>query len=331
MNRRALLASALALVAPPARAQTAEGSAPIAIRSTPIDRFNSREGTRFGALTFRSGLELQASESGFGGFSGLWRSDNGAEIVAITDKAEWLTARVASVGGRLTGLADARMAPILGASGKPLRRSRFYDTEALAVAGGTAFIAVERSHGVMRFDWGRDGVRARAQAVKASAELRDLPANKGLEALGVAPPRSSLAGALVAIAEQARPGDGEPTRGFILTGPRAGVFEVARAGPFDVTDLAFLPTGEMLLLERRYSLFGGIGARLRRIPADAVAPGRTIDGPAIFEADGSHQIDNLEGLSVHRGPSGETVLTLISDDNFSVLQRTLLLEFTLDG
>ncbi len=69
---------------------------------------------------------------------------------------------------------------------------------------------------------------------------------------------------------------------------------MARTGPFDVTDLAFLPSGKILLLERRYSLLGGLGARIRRIPADAIAAGRTVDGPVIFEADGSHQIDNLE-------------------------------------
>jgi hypothetical protein len=32
---------------------------------------------------------------------------------------------------------------------------------------------------------------------------------------------------------------------------------------------------------------------------------------------------------VHHAPSGELVLTLVSDDNFSSLQRTLLLQFTL--
>jgi hypothetical protein len=37
----------------------------------------------------------------------------------------------------------------------------------------------------------------------------------------------------------------------------------------------------------------------------------------------------MEGLSVHRSAGGETVLTLISDDNFSAVQRTLLLQFTL--
>jgi hypothetical protein len=36
----------------------------------------------------------------------------------------------------------------------------------------------------------------------------------------------------------------------------------------------------------------------------------------------------MEGLAVHR-EGGETILTLISDDNFSRLQRTLLLEFAL--
>ena len=54
-----------------------------------------------------------------------------------------------------------------------------------------------------------------------------------------------------------------------------------------------------------------------------------VDGPVLFEADLGYEIDNMEGLSVHRGAGGETVLTLVSDDNFSLLQRTLLLQFTL--
>ena len=49
----------------------------------------------------------------------------------------------------------------------------------------------------------------------------------------------------------------------------------------------------------------------------------------LFEADLRYEIDNLEGLSIHRGGAGEMVLTMISDDNFSVLQRTVLLQFTL--
>ena len=58
-------------------------------------------------------------------------------------------------------------------------------------------------------------------------------------------------------------------------------------------------------------------------------PGAVIDGPAIFEADLGYEVDNMEGIDVHRDAAGDLILTMISDDNFSMLQRTLLLQFKL--
>jgi hypothetical protein len=40
-------------------------------------------------------------------------------------------------------------------------------------------------------------------------------------------------------------------------------------------------------------------------------------------------VDNLEGVAVTKGARGETLLWLISDDNFNALQRNLLLMFEL--
>jgi hypothetical protein len=52
----------------------------------------------------------------------------------------------------------------------------------------------------------------------------------------------------------------------------------------------------------------------------------------VLEADSSYEIDNMEGIAVHRGSRGETVVSLISDDNFNqLMQRTLFLQFTLVG
>jgi hypothetical protein len=59
--------------------------------------------------------------------------------------------------------------------------------------------------------------------------------------------------------------------------------------------------------------------------------GALVDGTPLVSADMAYQIDNMEGIGVHRTPSGETVLTLVSDDNFSAIQRNLLLQFTLVG
>ena len=90
-----------------------------------------------------------------------------------------------------------------------------------------------------------------------------------------------------------------------------------------------LPSGDLLLLERKFSWLGGIGIRIRRIPLASVAPGAVVDGPSIFDADLGNEIDNLEGIDAHVTSDGDTVLTLVSDDNFSLIQRNLLLQFTL--
>jgi hypothetical protein len=48
-----------------------------------------------------------------------------------------------------------------------------------------------------------------------------------------------------------------------------------------------------------------------------------------MDAGSALEIDNFEGLAVHENQDGESVLTLISDDNFSFIQRTLLMQFKL--
>ena len=85
----------------------------------------------------------------------------------------------------------------------------------------------------------------------------------------------------------------------------------------------------LVLLERRFSWTSGLSVRIRRITLGEIRPGALVNGPILFEADLGYEIDNMEGLSVHRSAGGEIVLTLISDDNFSIIQRTLLLQFTL--
>ncbi|KAA2237100.1 esterase-like activity of phytase family protein [Salinarimonas soli] len=306
---------------------------PIEVRATPITAFGlgERDGRQVGSLLFRGGAVLRSAHPAFGGLSGLWRSSDGTALVAVTDAGAWLTATVVSdEEGRFAGLEGARLSPILGPGGAALADGPAYDTESLAIADGVAYVGIERVHQVMRFDWAGAGVLARGTNVPVPGGRPALSANKSFEAVGVVPKGGALAGAVIAVAERAGAGEATPTHGYILTGPQRGRFEVARSGDFEITDLAFLPSGEVLLLERRFTMLTGPAVRIRRIAADAIHAGALVDGPVIFQADAGYQIDNMEGLAVHRDGAA-TILTLVSDDNFSMIQRTLLLEFELVG
>lgn len=328
LTRRAALAGLGALALPGAAQAVEQTRFPVGVSVRPIAAFEPRrpEQRRFGALQFRSGLVLSSGHPRFGGLSGLARLNGGRDLVAVTDRGYWLTAKVTSSSGKLTGLGEAEMAAILGGSGRPLARSGLYDTESLCIHDGTAYVGIERKHEVARFDWAREGVEARARPVSLPPELKRLPRNRGLEALGVMP-AGLLKGALVAIAERSGKED-EPTLGALVGGPQPGLFRLARHDGYDITDLAFLPSGDMLVLERWYKPLRGVGMRIRRIAGRDIRPGALVDGPRLIEADLGFEIDNMEGLSVHQ-EEGRTVLTLISDDNFSFLQRTVLLEFEL--
>ena len=58
-------------------------------------------------------------------------------------------------------------------------------------------------------------------------------------------------------------------------------------------------------------------------------PGATVHAEELARLASPYTVDNLEGLAATKGPRGETLLWLVSDDNFNPFQRTLLLLFEL--
>ncbi|MGM5021887.1 esterase-like activity of phytase family protein [Tardiphaga sp. 862_B3_N4_1] len=344
LTRRHFLAVAASAAALPslARAQpvpvpaTPSARAPVSIEieARPIPAFDTRDRahTRFGSLQYRSGLVLTSRYKDFGGISGLRLDDKGEGFIAISDKGNWFTGKIAYSGDTMVGIVDVEAAPMLGADGRPITARGWYDTESIAVDGPTVYIGLERVHQILKFDFGRDGVRARGEPIPQPPGMRKLPSNGSLEALVMVRrdrfKTSPLAGMLLAISERGLDSAGN-IAAWIIGGKAPANFSVRRTKNYDISDAALLPSGDLLLLERKFSLFGDTGVRIRRIPLASIVPDAVIDGPTIFDADLGYEIDNFEGLDVHVTPEGDTVLTLISDDNFSMLQRTLLMQFTL--
>ncbi|MBI5261045.1 MAG: esterase-like activity of phytase family protein [Bradyrhizobium sp.] len=307
-------------------------TAPVSIdvNARPIPSFDPRDRShvRFGALEYRSGLVLTSSYRGFGGLSGMRLDKNGERFIAISDKGGWFTGRIVYRGREMVGLDDVEASPILGPDGRPITARGWYDSESIALDGSFVYVGLERVNQLLRFDFAKGFTRARGELMTLPSAARRLPNNKGLEGLVVVPKGLSLAGTLIAFSERGLDRDGNLIA-FLIGGPRAGQFAIRRSENFDVADAVLLPSGELLILERKFSWLGGVAIRIRSLPLKSVAPGAIVDGPAIFHADLGQEIDNMEGIDAHVSADGETVLTLVSDDNFSMLQRTLLLQFAL--
>jgi hypothetical protein len=302
----------------------------IEVNARPIASFDPRDHARvrFGSLEYRSGLVLTSSFRGFGGLS-AWRLDaKGERFISLSDHGSWFTGRIVYQGRAMTGLADVEAAPLLGPDGKPITARGWYDSESIALDGSLVYVGLERANEILRYDFSKGFTRARGEVVPTPAAVRKLPRNKGLEALVMVPKGLALAGTLIALSERGLDHNGNLIA-FLIGGRTPGQFSVRRTGDFDISDAVLLPTGQLLVLERKFSWLSGVGIRIRSVPLTSVAPGAVVDGPAIFEADLGYEIDNMEGIDAHVTPEGETVLTMVSDDNFSLIQRTLLLQFTL--
>jgi hypothetical protein len=160
-------------------------AARIAVSAEPIASFDNRDSsrTRFGALEFRGGLVLSSDNAAFGGLSGLVMAADGEHFVTVSDRGSWFRGRLTYRDGRLAGIADAEVAPILGSDGKPLAERGWFDAEALTRSGGTMFVGFERVQRIAKFDYGRDRLAARGEPVPVPHDFDTLSNNRSLECL----------------------------------------------------------------------------------------------------------------------------------------------------
>lgn len=337
-----LLAGAGTLAASYVRAQRGEhGDRPpfqsIEITARPIAHFDRSlpNTTRFGDLAFRGGLALSSPHSDFGGWSGLVMEADGSSLLAVSDAGAWCSAEVSYQSGRPAALVSANLGWLSALSGEPLEDKREQDAEAAtllegSLRHGTLLIGFERLHRIGRFRV-RDRVpQVPSGYIRLPAEARRMQRNQGLEAIAVLQ-SGALRGSVVAFAERLTRGSGYHT-GWVWVGGVPRRFQLRDIDGFDITDAAALPDGGLLVLERHFRWTSGVKMRVRRLDAKEIVPGARITGRVLVEADSRHDIDNMEGIAVHRGASGESIVSIISDDNFNrFLQRTILLQFALAG
>lgn len=289
--------------------------------------------TKFGKLHFRGGLLLTSNDSDFGGLSGLGISADGVRLLAISDEGHMFSADLHYADGMLAGVKNGAKSSLKGSKGQPLPKERkaWHDAEGLALGPegfqGPLWVSFERNHRIETYDFGRQGANSAAKRTKLPAPLNRSRSNSGMEALARFGPETELRGALIGFAEH-QDDDGF-LRGAIIGGPKPGPVKLRDPGDYSATGAAFLPDGDLIMLERRLGNIFDFSIRIRRIKGETLRANATLDAETLFEGGLAFEIDNFEGVSVHQTKSGEIRLTLVSDDNFSPIQQTLLMQFAL--
>lgn len=268
-----------------------------------------------------NGLELdarivwRASLPDFGAYSGLAVTDGGAGFVTVSDTGHWVRGRLdRDAAGRLTGARAIAHGPLRDPQGAPVAR---YDVDAEGLAfdrSGRALVSFEANHRV----WAYDDLAGPATPLPGSPILRGLQNNSGLEALFTSPD-----GTVHAIPERS----GELDRPFPVY--RLGAqgwdtaFTLPRRPPHLVTGADMGPDGRLYVLERHWNNWLSFAGRIRSF---RYSP-RGLSDERIEWNGPLGSVDNLEGISAWADDTGALRVTVISDDNRMILQRTEILEF----
>jgi hypothetical protein len=287
---------------------------PLELRATALP-FSQIEPARdrVGRLRFLGALELTASDRRFGGLSGL-RWWNGA-LLAVTDGGNWVRIDTVESGDRLTGVGAASIGMIRGPERAALRGRAHVDAEALDADALGLAVAFEREHRIWRY--------ARLDGPPWAEDFPDpkwldaLPRNGGVEAMA----RYGNVWQLY-IAERSPTALLAAKMGNRRTSARV---PIAIPEGFRATDAEALDSRRILLLMRRHDTAEPDAARVAIVAVDpkglalgAIEPLGTIEAPMT--------LDNMEGLAIRRD-GNRAFIYLVSDDNFSPLQRTLLMKF----
>lgn len=281
-------------------------------------------------LQYRGGLILKSDDKRFGGFSSLIINKEGTRLLSTSDRGMWFTAQINYKDGWLTGLEKAWLAPILKWNGKPLAFGE-QDAEALAFSPANGvFVAFEGWHRIWHYQGSLDhGYRnifsTLPHPTSILPNLENAPSNAGIEALTMLSD-----GRLLAVTENLITANGH-NEGWLFDPDHGKVepIEYVTSDGFRPTDFAVLPNGDVLSVERHYSLMTGPSARLSRIARQDIYPGARLQGKILDVLKKPMEIDNMEGIAIRQDDDGTVLIYLISDDNYSLLQRTLLLMFEL--
>jgi len=347
----AYLASLRAASCPPGTRRAEPDTIPLGLKTVPLQQLNPSRKV-VGDLTLVGGFHLTSTDSRFGGLSGIDVLDDG-NLLAVSDVGDFVWINLAKDG--VTPV-SAKIGSMKDAAGQALRGKSEGDSEGIAVNGGMAMVSFERDHRVLAFDVAVCGAAARGAPLTLGGFSSKMPdgfaqakitvdENQGPEALAVTRDWYLFTGI------ETKVGDESPLSARPLEAPFDFDLRLGEGAP-EFVGLDLVETGgqrpgvRAFSLHRAFTPLSGNAITIFETDFDRVLdqsglPARVVDdinerSHDRFREKGRHRlaqlnilynIDNFEGIAAKEMPDGHIRLYMISDNNFSTSQRTLLYVF----
>ena len=278
-----------------------------------------------GPLSLTGAWELTSSHDHFGGFSALV-ADREGTLLAASDRGwmltlPWSEAVPAEEQARFAFFAERESGPLT-----------MVDLEGLALdpASGTLWGSYENFNRIERVE--QSGARTNI----APEAMREWNANSGPETL-----LRLSDGRFLVLSEGPVIADDPLRTGLLfpddpLSGAQPIAFGLQTPERFSPVDTTELPDGSLLVLLRRLHVRfpAGFDAAIMRVSLEGIAEGDAIAGEVIASLAGPILSENWEGITFvcesddcSDPVSARGSVYVISDDNFSVAQRNLLIRF----
>lgn len=271
-----------------------------------------------GGLELVAAWELTSKNDSFGGISALSALSNG-RFVGIGDAGTLIGFEIPDDRRKHW----SRIAPLPNLQG-PNMSYKDRDSEGIAYdpVSGQYWVSFEAHHAIRRYATSF----ARQNGVSRPAAMQDWPKNKGAECL-----IRLRDGRFLVIAETLDDGthpallfSGDPVDQDSVTTP----LRFRPPAGYRVTDGVQLPDGRIAILNRAIGFPEGFSAKISLLHSPDISRAKIVSARVIATLASPMLVDNMEGITTTT-EGDDTFLWLISDNNFSIFQRTLLMKFRL--
>lgn len=271
-------------------------------------------------------ISLTSDDEDFGGLSGILLSDDKERFYAISDRARFFhMAPIFDARNNISCFSSVQKRPLRGRSTRALI-GHHGDSEGLSFKKNDknkVLISFERAHRIVEYDLSMDQLLP--QTDYETLAIRELPYNKSFETVRMISDNEVIA----------FPEGHEVKKGFL----KGYLYNIKDETNIDITlekydghyitDINILNNGDYLTLERRLSLLTGISTVMRHIKKEDLLSGNPASGNVIFHMTSTEGGDNFEAMEIKHNKTMNHIY-IVSDNNFTSFQKTLLLHLEYD-